>query len=278
MFRVFYDEVKKATKIDERFLKESEHADLCSTIAFKIAKEKKKKPQEIAESLVSDFEFSDYIGKIEIVNGYINFFASEEFFEDTISKILDEDFRYGELKLKGRVLVEHTSANPDGPLHVGHIRNSIIGDVLSRILRKAGLNVETQYYVNDMGRQSAMAVLGVKKFGLSDEKPDHAIAKAYIKINAEAERDEEVEKEVEDLMMRYERGDREAIKLFKQVIGRALDGIVETLRNLNVEHDKFIWESDFVRNGYVERIFEMLEKNGLLIKNDVYKIDLSNLG
>uniref|UniRef100_A0A7C3UI05 Arginine--tRNA ligase n=3 Tax=Geoglobus ahangari TaxID=113653 RepID=A0A7C3UI05_9EURY len=272
MFRAFYEDVKKATKLDD--LRESEHADLCSTIAFKLAKEQKRNPQEIAEELVENFRLTGYLGKIEVVNGYINFFASEEFFEDCVLRILDEDYRYGELNLKGEVLIEHTSANPDGPLHVGHIRNSIIGDALARIFKKAGLNVTTQYYINDMGRQSAMAVLGIKKFGWTGEKPDHAVAKAYIRINEEAEKNEEIERDVEDLMIRYERGDEEVVKFFREVIEKALEGIKDTLKTLNVKHDEFIWESDFVRNGYVDRIFKMLEERGLLKKDGVYWIEL----
>lgn len=272
MFREFYEDVKKATKLDD--LRESEHADLCSTIAFKLAKEQKRNPQEIAEELVENFRLTDYLGKIEVVNGYINFFASEEFFEDCVLRILDEDYRYGELNLKGEVLIEHTSANPDGPLHVGHIRNSIIGDTLARIFKKAGLKVVTQYYVNDMGRQSAMAVLGIKKFGWTDEKPDHAVAKAYIRINEEAEKNEEIERDVEDLMIKYERGDKDVVKFFRDVIEKALEGIKESLKTLNVEHDEFIWESDFVWNGYVDRIFKMLDERGLLKKDGAYWIEL----
>ncbi|AKG92578.1 arginyl-tRNA synthetase [Geoglobus ahangari] len=279
MFRVFYREVKKATGIEDRFLRESEHADLASTIAFKLAKERRKKPQEVAEELIEEFEiYGDYIGKIEVVNGYINFFASPEFFEDTINAILDEDYRYGALRLGGEVLIEHTSANPDGPLHVGHIRNSIIGDTLARILRKAGVKVETQYYVNDMGRQSAMAVLGVRRYGIGEGKPDHEVAKAYVRINADAERDDEIDRQVEELMVAYERGDEEVVREFRSVIEKALEGIRETLGNLNVEHDSYVWESEFVRNGYVDRIFEMLEERGLLIKDDVYRIDMSRFG
>lgn len=272
MFRAFYEDVKKATKLDD--LRESEHADLCSTIAFKLAKEQRRSPQEIAEELVEKFKLGGYLGKIEIVNGYINFFASEEFFEDCVLRIIDEDYRYGELNLGGEVLIEHTSANPDGPLHVGHIRNSIIGDTLARIFKKAGIKVTTHYYVNDMGRQSAMAVLGIKKFGWTDEKPDHAVAKAYVRINEEIEKNEEIEREVEELMIRYERGEEEVVKSFREVVGKALEGIRETLRVLNVEHNEFIWESEFVRNGYVDRIFEMLEEKELLKKNGAYWIEL----
>ena len=68
---------------------------------------------------------------------------------------------YGKLEDKNRkIILEHTSANPNGPLHIGHIRNSIIGDSLARVLKSAGYDVETQYYVNDMGRQIAMIVWG----------------------------------------------------------------------------------------------------------------------
>ncbi len=279
MFRAFYQEVKRATGIDDRFLRESDHADLASTVAFKLAKEKKKKPQEVAEELLESFEIAgDYIGKIEIENGYINFFAGQEFFEDTINAILDEDYRYGELKLGGEALVEHTSANPDGPLHVGHIRNSIIGDTLVRIFRKAGIKVNAQYYVNDMGRQSAMAVLGVSRYGTGSGKPDHEIAKAYIRINTDAEKDESINAEVEELMIRYERGEDNVVRMFRDVIGRALEGVKETLERLNVHHDSYIWESEFVRNGYVERVFRMLEERGLLEKDGVLKVSMERFG
>ncbi len=279
MFLKFKREVLKMLNVDERYVKESDHADLACTVAFKLAKEQKRSPQEIAEEIVAGLEPRDYVGCIEVVNGYINFFVSEEFLEDTINLILDEDYDYGSPKIKGEVLIEHTSANPDGPLHIGHIRNSIIGDTLTRIMKKAGLNVRTQYYVNDMGRQIAITALGYKRFGIDrTKKPDHAIVEAYIKMNKELEENPELEKEVEDLMIRYERGDEEAIKLFKDVVELALEGIKETLRKLNVQHDEFVWESEFVRNGYVDRILKMLDEKGLLKKDGAWIIDLSDLG
>ncbi len=279
MFLRFKKEVLKMLKVDERFVKESDHADLACTIAFKLAKEQKRSPQEIAEELVAELEPREYVGSIEVVNGYINFFVSEEFLEDTIDLILDQDYDYGSPRLKGEVLVEHTSANPDGPLHIGHIRNSIIGDTIARIMKKAGLNVRTQYYVNDMGRQIAITALGYRRFGIDEsKKPDHAVVEAYIKMNKELERNPELEREVEDLMIRYERGDEEAIELFREVLELALEGIKETLQRLNVQHDEFVWESEFIRNGYVDRILKMLDEKGLLKKDGAWMIDLSDLG
>ncbi len=262
---------------DERFLRESEYADIASTIAFRIAKEEKRNPREVADEIVRKLDVrSEYIGKVESVNGYINFFASYEFLEDTIEVILDTDDRYGEVDGgRERVLLEHTSANPDGPLHIGHIRNSIIGDTIARILKKAGKDVVTQYYVNDMGRQTAITVLGVEMFGIDGNiKPDHAVAKAYIKMNAMLEERPELEKKVEELMIGYERGDEEIIKKFEFAVGKALDGIKETLRRLGIVHDEYVWESEFVRNGYVDKTLELLDGKGMVKKNGAWILEL----
>jgi arginyl-tRNA synthetase len=283
MFREFRRDVFRALKkfnIEERFLRESEHADVACTIAFKIAKEMGKKPSEVAEDIVSKLELdSEYIGSVEALDGYINFFSSYEFLDDTINFILEDDENYGSLSMGGEVLIEHTSANPDGPLHIGHIRNSIIGDTLSRIFRKAGINVTTQFYINDMGKQVALAVIGLQKFGFDEsKKADHAIAEAYIAINRYREEHPEVDEEVEELIIKYEHGDAGANWLFKDAVEKVLRGIKETLEKLNIQHDEYIWESEFIRNGYVDRIFEMLNEKELIKKDGAWIIDLSNLG
>ena len=94
---------------------------------------------------------------------YINFFINYDNFSKQVLKSINED--YGKLEPKNKkVILEHTSANPNGPLHIGHIRNSIIGDSLARVLKSAGYDVETQYYVNDMGRQIAIIAWGLLNF------------------------------------------------------------------------------------------------------------------
>ena len=279
MFLRFREEVIKTLGEygDERFLRESEHSDLASTIAFKLAKELKKSPKEVADEIVEKIEVeSDYIGSVESTNGYINFFASYEFLEDTINVILDEDENYGHLNLKGRILIEHTSANPDGPLHIGHIRNSIIGDTIARIFSKAGIDVKTHYYVNDMGRQTAITVLGVERFGLSDTNPDHAIAEAYVNANRLLESEPELEKHVEELMLKYENGDEEVVAKFVNAVNTALEGIKQTLGQINITHDEYIWESEFIRNGYVDKILKVLDEKNLIKKDGAWIIELED--
>ena len=278
MFQLFKRDVLKCLRKvckDERFVKESDHADLACTIAFKIAKEQKRNPIEVANEIAENLDPIGYIGKIEVVNGYINFFANEEFLEDTINTIIDTDENYGSLNLKGKVLIEHTSANPDGPIHIGHMRNSIIGDSLARIFRKAGFDVTTHYYVNDMGRQIAIAVLGYRLFGLDEsKKPDHAVVEAYVKANKEIENNPELEKEVERLMIEYENFSKDVVEDFKYVVSKALEGIKQTLKELNVHHDDYVWESEFLKNRYVDKILKMLDKKGLIKKEGAWFVEL----
>ncbi len=278
MFLLLLEDVMKTLKgfADPRLIRESEHADLSTTVAFKIAKEKNLKPEEVAKSILENIEPKGYVGTVETVGGYINFFANYDFLSDTVEEILSNS-NYGGLNLKGKVLIEHTSANPDGPLHIGHVRNAVIGDTLARIFRKAGFDVTTHYYINDMGRQMAITVLGIEKFGLSNKKPDHAIAEAYISANKLLEEKKELEKEVENLMLEYERGSEEIVGKFRKAIEIAMDGIKETLKRLNVSHDEFLWESDFVRNGLVDSVLGELDAMKVIKKDGAWIVELKDL-
>ncbi|MEM0351145.1 MAG: arginine--tRNA ligase [Archaeoglobaceae archaeon] len=278
MFLLFVDDVIRTLGnfADQRYIRESEHADLSTTIAFKIAKERNSRPEDVACSIVETINPVGYVGKVEIVGGYINFFVNQEFLSDTIKLILS-DPKYGSLNMKGKILIEHTSANPDGPLHVGHVRNAVIGDTLARFFKKAGFDVTTHYYINDMGRQMAITLLGVEKLGLSSKKPDHAVADAYISANRLLEEKKELEKEVEKLMIKYEEGDAETVKKFRELIEFAMKGIKETLEKLNVFHDEFLWESDFIRNGYVEKVLRLLDERGLIKKEGAWIIEFEDL-
>lgn len=286
MFREFRKDVINCLKdvdVDDKFIKESDHADLACTVSFKLAKEQKKSPAEVAEDLLSQIEPGGYIGNVEAVNGYINFYVDYEFLEDTINIILDMDEDYGFLDLGGSVLIEHTSSNPDGPLHIGHLRNSIIGDTLARIFEKAGIDVTTHFYVNDMGRQIALAVLGVQKFGIdSNKKTDHAVSKAYIDINRYMEEHEEEKEElgqkVDQLIVDYEAGDKDTIPLFDKTVNTSLEGVEKTLKKLNITHDKYVKESEFVRNNYVNKVLDILEERDVLQKDGAWYIDLSDYG
>lgn len=133
--------------------------DLASTVSFQLAKQLKKAPMEITKDILKVIEVPEVFKSVEMKGPYINFFINYDNFSKLVLDSIDEG--YGQLEDKNKkIILEHTSANPNGPLHIGHIRNAIIGDSLARVLRSAGYSIETQYYVNDMGRQIAIIVWG----------------------------------------------------------------------------------------------------------------------
>jgi len=264
---------------NELMLETSPHADLASTISFRLAPVLKRKPadisQKILEAIVPDE--GGTVDRVEAMGPYLNFFSSRHFLDSAIREA--EGDRCWTGSMTERVIVEHTSANPNGPLHVGHIRNSVIGDTLVRTLRRAGCDVESQYYVNDMGRQIAIVVWGCGRYPLDGSKADHAIAKVYIQANKDLAAEPVLKEEVDRLMQLYEGGDDKTAGRFRESVNYALSGIEETLRRLNISHDTYRWESEFVRDGSTARIFDGLEATGLTgWEEGSLQLDLSGEG
>ncbi len=258
------------------------HADFATTIAFERAKELHRPPvgiaAEIAAALGKDPSLEGI--RIETKGPYINFSTGPGFLHSSIEAALQPG--YGTLSQKeGKVVLEHTSANPNGPLHVGHIRNTIIGDTLARLFRKAGHRVEVQYYVNDMGRQIAIVAWGFSHLDSSrrdGEKGDHHVARIYIAANRELERDPGIVADVDLLMQQVERGDPQTVALFKDAVSECLEGLRVTLGRLSTKHDRFVWESDFIRNGDTERLLARIRRMDECHEDGRLWLDLSNEG
>ena len=276
--------LKVGFEIDESelYFETSPHADLASRAAFKLASLYKQNPKEIASRIASAIEIPEgsYVGEVKAAGPYINFYAGKDYLINTVISVLKEKEKFGCGAPKDKILLEHTSANPNGPLHVGHIRNSIIGDTLARILRRAGYDVEVQYYVNDMGRQIAVVSWACERFELDlSRKSDSAIADVYIKANVELDKNPDYVKEIDALMEKVEAGDEKTIERFDRAVSLAVAGIKETLLRLNVVHDKFVPESRFLKSGAVQEIVERIKATGRT-KTDkgALVVDLSDYG
>ncbi len=182
--------INKGLRIPEEKLKieyppEPSLGDLSSAISFVLAKEARISPIKLAEEIVSELANKDipYISSIEAVRGYINFRLDYPRFSSLVIRTIltqKEKYGYDNIGNGKKVIVEHTSANPIHPLHIGTARNAVLGDALARIFRFLGYNVETRFYVNDMGRQVAYLVYGASKL---QEKPrgkiDHWFGAVY---------------------------------------------------------------------------------------------------
>ncbi|MDD1658772.1 MAG: arginine--tRNA ligase, partial [Methanomicrobiales archaeon] len=216
---------EKTGESDPCIVDGGEHGDLASTIAFALAKRERRSPAQIAIELARDLGARPDLAGIEVraTGPYLNFVFGEGYLRDSIREAARPG--YGTLPAReGRVVIEHTSANPNGPLHVGHIRNTIIGDCLTRAFQKAGYRVETHYYVNDMGRQIAIVVWAVDRYGVGDagEKGDDRIARVYIAANRDLEGDPDTVAKIDGLMQKVEAGDPEVTKKFRNAVTTCL--------------------------------------------------------
>jgi arginyl-tRNA synthetase len=269
------------------YLTESAHADLSSSLPFRLAKELKKNPKDIAGDIVAKMGKSDYIDHVEVTGAYINIYASARYVAESAAAIRDAGRPFYSLDKKGvKVILEHTSANPTGPLHVGRGRNPIIGDTLGRILRNGGYDVEVQYYVDDMGKQEATIVWGYDHLDRLGElhkpevdKPDHHIVEVYRAATDLRKSDEAVDKEVSEILNSYERMDPEIALKFRKMVEMCLEGQRMTLDRMNVFYDRFVWESGFVRDGSVNRIVDQLSKTEYARRKDgALSLDLTSFG
>ena len=255
--------------------------DLASTIAFDLTRKLRTSPPEVAAGLVEKIEVPEIFSKVQNFGPYVSFFIDYEKFSKLLLEKVDDS--YGQLPEYGeKIILEHTSANPNGPLHIGHIRNSIFGDSLARLLKLAGRDVVTQYYVNDMGRQIAIIVCGITECGLKiedyeGEKIDHKIGKLYFDANKAVEEDENLQLKVDELIQKYEKGEDDQLnEIFEQVVSSCISGMKESLQRININHDDFVWEGQFVRSGEVDDLIHYIPREGFTREYDVLYIDLTD--
>jgi arginyl-tRNA synthetase len=216
------------------------------------------------------------------VNGYLNFRAHPEWLANAIlsnqiyvGNALENSGRTGE-----RVLLEHTSANPNGPFHVGRARNAILGDTLVRLHRLHGDDVRAEYYVDDMGKQVGVLAWALENLSqedvenlLSDREPpserwadkaDHQRVRWYqaaqlLRNDADDARKAEIEREIGELVHASEHGDVGVLESFESAYTPVLDGMLTTLSRLGISFDTFTKESTFVVNGTVAELMKTLD-------------------
>jgi len=244
---------------------------------FKLIKEYKKNPNEIAKDIVGQIETNKSIKKIIAIGPYINFFINQEkLAEGIISEILKKKDKYGSLGIgKGKkIILEHTSINPNASPHVGRARNAFIGDSLKRILQFQGYKVDTHYFVNDVGKQIAMLVYaaGNRKLKFNELLSEYVIINERIKSNPN------LEKEVFDLLYRLEKGDLKVKKKFKEIVDVCIKGQVKIFDNLDIKWNKFDYESKYLWNKGTDEILKLLKKTGKLFTDEDNRFVLNQEG
>lgn len=249
---------------------------------FQFAQVLKEDPKSIAASISEEIDLKN--GYSEAVGPYLNFYIDQKYLaKETIKSCVNKKSDYGQFPSnEKKLLIEHTSANPNGPLHVGRARNPIIGDTLARTYSKAGYDVEKQYYVNDIGRQIAILTWGIENLEENDlpetkrEKSDHELVRYYQKANELLEEDEELEEEINEIIRSMEDGDEKIFSALKKNSDKVLSGIMESLIRLNITLDSTKHESTFIEEGSVkDTISNMAELDNTREKDKAlyYKMD-----
>ena len=249
--------------------KSKEHGDIATNVAMRLARALGKPPRAIAEELIAHLDLDPRrIARVEIAGpGFINFFYNPEWIYSQLEEILAEGENYGRNDIgKGkRAQVEFVSANPTGPLTIGHGRQAVLGDTVANILEACGYEVQREYYFNNAGRQ--MRILGdsvrlryLELLGEKIEFPEEYYQGEYIKDIARY------------LLERHGDSLRDRPSddpIFRETAEKLIfEDIKKTLKRLGVEFDSFYNEKSLYDEGKIDEVIRQLREKGLVYEKD----------
>ena len=248
--------------------------DVSSNVSFLLAKQLKKSPKDIAKMLSEKYQncSNTLVLKTEAhPSGYLNFFANwEKLSQLILSESNLDEFGDVDIGKNSTIVVEHTSVNPNKALHIGHIRNIIIGDTVSRILKKVNYKVNILNYIDDSGLQVADIIVGFKHLGFDLESPegkkfDHYCGDdVYVKTTEKYESDSSLEEIRKNVLKELEDGNSETAKFADKITRKVLANQLETCWNLSVSYDCLNFESQIIRSGLWSKIFEKIKEMNLI--------------
>ena len=261
----------------------TEFGELTSNIAFLIAQRLHRNPYDVAKELVQSL--TEYLNqqkasgslldKIEAhPSGHINFRAEWDVLSKEVIRGILESNNYGKFDFgnKKRVIIEHTSVNPNKALHVGHLRNMIIGDVLYRILSAVNYDTSVLYYVDDSGLQVADIIVGFLYAGYSIDPPDPSMKfdqycgdEVYVKINEMYASNPDLQEKRKSVMMSIENGSSDLSRIAKEISLRVLRDQLNTCWSLKVRYDLLNFESDMIASKLWEKMFEILRDKRIAV-------------
>ena len=259
------------TRIEVELTKDPGHGDYASNIAMVLAKQAKKNPREIARILAEGIEDRDgLLEKVEIAGpGFLNFFVRRAGFARLLGDVYRQGERYGssDLGRRRRVQIEYVSANPTGPLHIGHARGAVVGDVMANILDAVGFKVFREYYINDAGNQmnnlgKSVLLRYRELLGETVEFSEGCYRGEYIRELAsellKRDGDRYVREKPEDLIPRFT----------EFAAGAILEGIQEDLRIFGCVFDRYFSERKLYRDDGVGKLLGELEEKGFIYREE----------
>jgi arginyl-tRNA synthetase len=248
--------------------KQKEHGDFATNYPFLLAKELKKSPKEIANQIVENLEDTENaLEKIEVAgNGFINFKFKKEFIVKQLNLVLEKSSEYGKSNkyLGKKAQVEFVSANPTGPLTVGHGRNAVFGDTIANLLSAVGYKVEREYYFNNAGRQMRVLADSVRLrylelLGEKIEFPEDYYQGEYI-IDIARKIYEEKKDELKN---------SDDLSYFKNIAEREIFAdINKTLNRLGIKFDNYFNENSLYETGKIDEVVNAFKEKGYCYEKD----------
>jgi arginyl-tRNA synthetase len=262
--------LEKVPEIELERPKEKDHGDWSTNIALVLSGKFRMSPVELGEAIVDSLDNRQhFLEKVEVAKpGFINFFLSNDWFYEVLRDIDKYQEHYGKVMMEKRnIQIEFVSANPVGPMHVGHGRWAAVGDVLANLFKFCGCQVTSEFYINDYGSQmnvfaESVAARYLQELGQEVAFPDNGYKGDYVREIAA-----EIVKDDGDKYLRLSRKDRE--ETFKQIAyEQVMEHLKVVLQKMGVVFDVWFSEAGLHRSGAVESVVRELDSKGFVYKED----------
>ncbi|MGZ4109766.1 MAG: arginine--tRNA ligase [Actinomycetota bacterium] len=239
------------------------HGDFATNVALAIAARAGRSPRDVAQAIAASFPDAPFVERVEVAGpGFLNLFVTDDWLHDALREIAERGASYGRVAPNGRrVQVEFVSANPTGPLHVGHARNAVLGDAIARLLEASGWAVEREYYYNNAGGQmdrfgSSVEACYLQAFGLDAEIPEDGYHGAYVATIAN-----ELKASAEDAYLSLPPEQR-LVAIREAAVARILGWIDATLERFGIRFDVYRSERELAEAGEIDEAIRRLRDAG----------------
>ena len=280
------EEISKITKIDKNELYEyiempsdnkmGDYAFPC----FRLAKTMKKSPQIIANELKDGISLGNEFEKVEVINGYINFFVNnKKLVENVLEEVEEKRENYGSSEIgEGKnIVIDYSSPNIAKPFHIGHLRTTILGNSLYKMYKFLNYNCVGINHLGDWGTQFAKLIEGYKRWGTEydiENNPIEELTKIYIRINDLCKEDESVLEQCRDNFKKLEDGDEYCVKIWQKFRELSLKEFQRIYDLLDIQFDS--WNGEAFYTDKMQEVKDILEKNNKLVESEGARVvDLS---
>ncbi len=257
-------DIRRSTSFTDKF------SDISSTIPMRISKSLSVDMVDVAENISKKIPSDSTIKRAYAKNGFINFDLQRGQFSKSVVDSITESpasFLKSDMGKGRRIIVEYPSVNPAHPLHIGHIRSALLGDVVSSIMEECGYSVEREDYIDDLGLQAAEALWGTMNMDAINvrfdpsKKYDHMLGDIYVEVNRKMGENLEITDDIKKVSKLMEQDGTYESKLLKDMVERFIKAEYDTLFKFGLFHNLLVWESDILNASLLEMALKILEEN-----------------